>query len=313
MDHAENLIGFLEIYGSWPNRLRSIRWYNSERSRSYSLFSSERPNTKKPGEKGFRRYQAKRQEPCAEIFMQSLPAGYQIQTLLHTGESINTTLEPVAPETVGFYKSNDPDNDGLRYEQMSSRVVLFDGRSCTLKNEEYLCGRHIQNQLNFSELLWIDLPKLEDPVFNLKMKTLVNQYLFQPGCSNNNKDEREHWWHYRKAETQIVHFSKHWISLHLRILNTCDTTPTDTILHVNYFRHAKKFMSMKKITQKINAEGKTLGPCPKCRTKPKGYTLDSGGINIHHGFDLFEGVCHCSMSWEELGYKNLRKWLKSLK
>jgi len=312
MDYDENLIGFLEVNGSLPDNIRSIRWYNAENSRSFPVYPAEALDAEMPSEKEIVRYQSKRKEPCKEVYLKSLPNGYQVNIHLKSGQYLNASLEPVTKGSERVFTGNTPKQEDLRYEQAKNRIILSDGRVCRLKKEEPLCKRHLQSQLNFSELLWIDLPKLDDPVFNLKMKALINQHLFQPGCSNNNKDGREHWWHYRKAEATITHFSKDWVSLNLRILNTCSSAPTDTVRHINYSRREKQFIPLHSMQAKMQEAGKPVPSCSECKATPIGYTLDNQGMVIHHGFDLYLGACFCRMSWEELGYKNPRKWMKSI-
>ena len=313
IDHDENLIGFIELNGSLPRSIQSMRWYNAERSRSFPLYLGQLQNTySAPGE-GILRYQSKRKDPCREVYLKALPKGYQLNAKLESGKDLNVLLEPVVAEPEGLFKGNTSETKDLRYEQASNRLVFSDGRVCRLKKGKQVGQRHLQSQLNFSELLWIDLPKLEDAVFNIKMKGLINQYLFNSGCSNNLRDGREHWRHYRKAEAEIAHFDKYWISLNLRILNSCSASPTDTVLHINYARKEKQFMPLHTMQKKMQEAGKTVPSCPDCQETPKGYTLNNEGMVIHHGFDLYHGACFCRISWEKLGFKNSRKWLRTLK
>lgn len=310
MDYDENLIGFLELNGSLPDNIRPIRWYNAEKSRSFPIYPAGELDAEMPTEKGIVRYQSKRKEPCTEVYLKSLPSGYQVNILLDAGKYLSASLEPSSTDTEFVFSGNTAKLKDLRYDQAKNQIVLSDDRVCRLKKEQYLGKRHLQTQMNFSELLWIDLPKFEDAVFNLKMKDLINHHLFNSGCSANYKDEREHWRHYRKAEAAITHFSKDWISLNLRVLNTCSPSPTDTVLHINYSRKEKQFMPLHSMQEKMQEAGTTLPSCSDCQGRPKGYTLDNKGITLHHGFDLFLGECFCSVSWEELGYKNFRRWLR---
>ena len=312
IDHEENLIGWLELKGSIPTAIRSIRWYNAERSRSFHLYFA-------PGEKPWhstgedaRYFKFRRREPCSQVDLKAYPAGYKMMLSLKSGEQESVLLEPASTEPNGLFQGALLKNKAYRYEKEKTKIILPDGQECRLRKAKELGERHIQNQMSFSELLWVDVPRLDDEVFNLKMKTLINQYLFKNACPTNDRSERQHWWHYRKAEAHVGYLSKDWISLQLRVLNTCSQAPVDTVLFINYFRKEKKFISFRRMTQKMNAEGKTVPNCHECQGTPHGYSIDKDGLIIRHGFELILGPCHCKLYWEEMGFKNLKKWLRTM-
>ncbi len=235
--------------------------------------------------------------------------------------------------------TNDGGNEEINitnFEQLSQEAdikksVLNDCRECTIRQNDgqdfVLCVSHTkkgkltrggkQHKLKLAETLNyychreinpytltdICIPKLGIPVFDDRLKKLLQEVFYQSPCDEQSFDPQFHWNNLKKVSTKIHYHDKSLLSFRLRMVSSCHNN--EKLLYFNFDKENKKWIGRREITKKIGRYSSSI--------KNEGdlyFLMGHSGIEIHREYDIMLGSQPFILTYDSMELKNYKEFLK---